>query len=212
MFIGCLLGQAMGIVASVVLPETGNQMEGFMLVGIGSVAASIIGAPITMVLLVLELTGNFPTTTGVLAGVLVASAITRYYFGYSFSTWRFHLRGLRIQGAHDIGWISDLTVSKLMRTGLQIVPESLPLADLRKIAPAGSTKRVFVVDERGHYQGLVDMAAVHNPDLDKTAATLPIKDLAKGKNHFLFPPQNIRYALERFTASEMEELPVLASA
>src|SRR3546814_1692849 len=57
-----------------------------------------IGAPITMVLLVLEGTGNFQLTMGVLVAVVIASTIIRLTFGYSFSTWRFHLRGMPITG------------------------------------------------------------------------------------------------------------------
>ena len=64
-----------------------------MLVGMASVAAAVIGSPLTMVFLVLEGTDNFPVTVGVMVGVVIASTIVRLTFGYSFSTWRFHQRG-----------------------------------------------------------------------------------------------------------------------
>jgi len=35
--------------------------------------------------------------------------VTRELFGYSFATWRFHLRGETIRSAADIGWLRDLT-------------------------------------------------------------------------------------------------------
>ena len=97
-------------------------MDTFMLVGIGGVSASIVGAPVTIMLLVLEMSGNFSATVAVLVGILFSTVVTRYCFGYSFSTWRFHLRGLRIAGAHDIGWINELTMTTLM----QIIPTCRP--------------------------------------------------------------------------------------
>ena len=109
-----------------------------MLVGMASVAAAVIGSPLTMVFLVLEGTDNFPVTVGVMAGVVVASTIVRLAFGYSFSTWRFHQRGIGIRGAHDIGWLADLTVSRLMRADAKMVPETTPLAELREKFPPGS--------------------------------------------------------------------------
>ena len=69
--------------------------------------------------------------------VTVASTIVRLLFGYSFATWRFHLRGLSIRGAHDVGWIADLTVGRLMRSDAKTVPENLGLRALRAAYPPG---------------------------------------------------------------------------
>ena len=107
----------------------------------GSVAAAIIGAPLTMVFLVLEATGDFPLTVGVLIGVITASTIVRLTFGYSFATWRFHQRGLGIRGAHDIGWIADLTVARMMRSDPKIVTTDMSVAMLRKRFPAAAPSR-----------------------------------------------------------------------
>jgi CIC family chloride channel protein len=211
LFIGCLLGGITGMLANYILPETSGQLTSFMLVGIGSVAASIIGAPITMVLLVLEMTGNFPVTTGVLLGVLVSSAITRYVFGYSFSTWRFHLRGLRISGAYDIGWIRELTVEKIMRTGVKTVPSSMTVGELRNFIPAGSTTRVFVVDGDELYQGIIDVAALYNETSNDNQTNRTAADFTIGKHKFLLASQDIRNALNAFTNYELEELPVIES-
>jgi CIC family chloride channel protein len=211
LLIGCVFGQLAGAVADWVLPQSAGQLESFMLVGMGAVAASIVGAPVTMVLLVLEMTGNFPATTGVMIGVLVSSTVTRYSFGYSFSTWRFHLRGLRIAGAYDVGWINDVTVQTLMQAEVTTVPASLPLPELRTMIPPGSVKRVYVVDLGGQYKGIIEVAQIHDRDLDNTAATLCALDLAKGQDFFLLPGQNIRDALDLFTKWESEELPVVAS-
>src|SRR5258708_4728830 len=97
-------------------PGLAGHQAALMMVGMASVAAAIIGSPLTMVFLVLEGTGNFPVTIGVMVGVVIASTIVRLTFGYSFSTWRFHQRGIAISSPHDIGWLADLTVGRLMRT------------------------------------------------------------------------------------------------
>jgi CIC family chloride channel protein len=211
LFIGCLVGQIFGMVVGYFAPSTQGQLASFMLVGVGATGASIIGAPVTMILLVLEMTGDFSATTGVLAGVLVSSAITRYKFGYSFSTWRFHLRGLRILGAHDVGWVKDITVAGIMRTGMKTVPADMHLAQLRQLHPPGSAKRLFVVDAAGHYKGVIDVAALHDAALDAHASGITALSLAKG-GRFLLPSQDIQSALKAFSKGETEELPVVASA
>jgi CIC family chloride channel protein len=209
LFLGVLLGGALVNAMAFIAPDLADQQVAFMLVGMGAVGAAIIGAPVTMVLLVLEGTGNFPVTMGVLVAVVMSSTIVRLAFGYSFSTWRFHLRGLPIAGAHDIGWIADLIVGRMMRADPVTVPVGMPLAKLRAKVPLGSSKRVFAVEENGRYRGTVDMATVHDPDLTDAAASLVAGDLAQGRGFYLLRNENIRVALKRFEVSETETLPVL---
>ncbi|EWY38746.1 chloride channel protein [Skermanella stibiiresistens SB22] len=211
LFLGSLFGGVLAQVADRVYPELSVSDTSFMLVGMGSVAAAIIGAPITMVMLVLESTADFPATVGVLTGVVVASVVVRKVFGYSFATWRFHLRGVPIRGAHDVGWIEDLTVGRLMRRDQKVVEEDMNIAALRRIYPLGSVKQVFVVDEAAQYRGLIDMAMVHNPDLDETADKTQVATLVRGVRYFLLPRTNVRTALKHFSEAEEETLPVLDS-
>ena len=209
LFIGCLFGQLFALFIGHFLPLGQEFPEIFMLVGMGSVAASIIGAPVTMVLLVLEMTGSFTATTSVLMGVLIASAMTRYYFGYSFSTWRFHLRGLRISGAHDIGWIEELTVAALMREDGHTLPAGASLEEIRAMAAPRSAKRLFVTDDAGLYLGAIDATHLPEPDAD---AAINAASLARDPAQFLLPGQNIQQALHEFAESEVEELPVIDPA
>ncbi|MDE2228940.1 MAG: chloride channel protein [Alphaproteobacteria bacterium] len=212
LFLGSIFGAAAGAFLAILLPGLGIDRLAYTIVGMGTMAAAIVGAPVTMILLTLEMTANFYVTIGVTVGVIVASTIVRSTFGYSFATWRFHLRGVPIRGALDIGWIRDLTVRKLMRRDIHTVSENLPLAELRAQCPLGGTKRVFLLDANGDYAGMVVTADAHNPDLDERMATLRAADLRQAETQFLLPHQNVRAALDRFVNAEVEALPVLASA
>ena len=60
LFLGCLFGAVFADVTALVVPRLAEQHAALMMVGMGSVAAAVIGAPLTMVFLVLEGTGDFP--------------------------------------------------------------------------------------------------------------------------------------------------------
>ncbi|HET7594289.1 MAG TPA: chloride channel protein, partial [Stellaceae bacterium] len=184
----------------------------YMLVGMGSVAAAIVGAPVTMILLVLELTGSFPAAVGVMVGVIVASVVVRLTFGYSFATWRFHLRGVSIRSGYDIGWIQDLTVGRLMRQDVHTAPMGMTVADFRARFPLGGSKRIFLVDAKGGYRGIILTADAYDPDLNDQAGVRPIDDLRIAQDQFLLPQQNVRVALHRFVAAETEALAVVSDA
>ena len=209
LFLGGLYGGAIGALLAWGLPGAHVDQLAYALVGMGAVAASIVGAPVTMILLILELTADFYVAMGVMVGVIVASSVTRLAFGYSFATWRFHLRGVPIRGAFDVGWIRDLTVEKLMRRDAHCVPAVTPLAELRQKFPLGGTKRFFLTDDKGGYIGLVNTADLHDPGVKPDATALTLR---QGEGQFLLPQHNIRIALDRFVAAELEILPVLISS
>jgi CIC family chloride channel protein len=162
-----------------------------------------------MIFLVLELTGSFLATLGVMVGVIIASLVVRLTFGYSFATWRFHLRGVPIRGGYDIGWLEDLTVGKLMQRDVHTTTAGTTIGAFRERFPLGATKRVLLVDDNGRYAGIVATADVHNPDLDDKLEQPIGEALRVVPDQFLLPEQNVRVALARFLAAEMETLAVL---
>jgi CIC family chloride channel protein len=136
----------------------------FTLVGMASFAAAVIGTPMTMALLSVEVTDSLSVIGPGLIGVVAAVLTVRRVFGFPFATWRFHLRGEAILGGEDIGWVRDTTASSLMRRDLAIVPADTTLDAIRERHLLGSTKYVAVVDAEGAFLGLLDIAGVHSLD------------------------------------------------
>ena len=209
---GALFGGILAQLTALALPGHPVEHLAYSLVGMASMAAAVIGGPLTMTFLALELSGDFSVTIGVMVGVVVAAAVVRHLFGYSFATWRFHLRGEAIRGAQDVGWIRDLTVARLMRRDARSVPETTTVADFRRQFPVGSTQRVFVTDAAGRAAGVVQVSDAHNADHDAEAETAGIGTLRHAAAYILLPGQTIRTALELFQAAETETLPVVSDA
>ena len=211
LLMGALLGALLGRLVSFVQPLTIDELQLFSLVGMGATGAAIIGAPLTMTLLAIETTGDFPASFGVLMGVVLASLLVRRTFGYSFATWRFHLRGVAIRSAHDVGWLGELTVGRIMRRDARTVPHTTPLATLREILPLGSVAQAFVVDEEGRYLGSVDVAAAHDRELDEAVGLIVAAEMTHGKDWVLTKSDSIRTALARFDLAEANSLAVVES-
>src|SRR5664279_6405379 len=121
----------------------------------------IVGGPLTMSFLVLENTADFSVTAGVFAASIAASLIARSTFGYSFSTWRLHLRGENIRSANDIGWIDDLTVGRLMQPDPPKIDAESSLSQLCARYSLGSAREIVATGSDGRYAGLVNLAEAH---------------------------------------------------
>lgn len=86
--IGAMLGSAWGAGVALVFPEIASSTSTYALVGMGAVAAATLGAPLSTVVIIFELTGNYPVTLAVLLATLVCSVIVNQLWGYSYFTWQ----------------------------------------------------------------------------------------------------------------------------
>ncbi|MBR0758404.1 chloride channel protein [Bradyrhizobium jicamae] len=206
LFMGALGGRLFAAGVDIVWPGLDLDPNAYAVIGMSALSASVIGGPLTMSFIALESTGNLWLTTAVLVAVIISTMITRELFGYSFATWRLHLRGETIRSAADVGWIRDLTVAKMMRQDMSTVDAAMSLDDFRRKFPPGSTNQVVAVDGEGRYAGLALVAEAHAPDL-KTDKGLA--GILRHTDIVLNPLMNIQEAIAVFDAAEAESLAVV---
>ncbi len=206
LLLGALFGRLFAAAGNALWPGLGLESDVYAVLGLGALSASVIGGPMTMTFLVLETTGDFWLAATVLVGVIVASVLTRELFGYSFATWRFHLRGETIRSAADVGWIRDLTVGRMMRPDLKTVPRETSLERFRELYPLGSATRVVALDRDDRYAGMVIVAEAHGLQDPEVRAVGP---LLRFGDTVLRPAMNIREAALAFDRAEAEALAVV---
>jgi chloride channel protein, CIC family len=208
LLLGTLGGRLFADAVSAVLPTLSLDPQVYAIVGMGALSVSVIGGPLTMTFIALETTGDLWLTTAVLIAVIVSAQVTRETFGYSFATWRFHLRGESIRSAADIGWLRDLTVRRMMRPDVRTVPARTTVARFRMVFPLGSTTQVVALDEDKNYAGMVSVAEVHSPDIDES---LPIRNMLHCTDAVLLPTMTVKEAVAMFDKAEAEALAVVQS-
>ena len=208
LFLGALLGKAFAGALAIVSAQHAIPQEICALVGMSGLAVAIIGGPLTMGFLALEATGSLPMTVAVLAACVVSSLTVRRTFGYSFATWRFHLRGEAIRSAVDIGWMRNLTVGRMMRREMRTVRAETPLSAFKRDFPLGTTQRVIVLDEDDRYAGIVQLAEAH-ADADDDHK---VGDIAHYAETVLLPQMTIKEAVAMFENAESDALIVVDNA
>jgi CIC family chloride channel protein len=206
LFLGSLLGQIYAQALSLTALGVVLAPENAALVGMGAFAVAIVGGPLTMSFLVLESTRDFGVAAAALAAALVASSVVRERFGYSFSTWRLHLRGETIRSARDVGWVRSLTAGRMMRKDVETASESTTLAEFRRRFPLGSTSRVILLDEAERYAGLVVTASAYTEHAQPEAR---LAGLAISRHATLPPEMNIGEVMRAFDSTETDELAVV---
>ena len=210
LFVGSLLGKLYSIGFDALAPSMGLETTACVLVGMGALSAAIVGGPLTMTFLVLEITGNLGVAGGVLAASIATTLAVRATFGYSFTTWRLHLRGETIRGGQDVGWLRDLTVGRMMVRSPRVFPADQSVRAFREAYPIGSANVVVAIGEDGRYQGLVHVAEAHALPLENGEDGGPVGAVAHAPATVLHPDQDIGVALEAFEAAHADTLAVTA--
>ncbi len=208
LFLGALLGKAFAAVMAAVTTAHAVSPVVCALVGMSALAVGIIGGPLTMGFLALEATGSLPMTTAVLAACVVSALTVRRTFGYSFATWRFHLRGEAIRSAVDIGWMRNLTVGRMMRREVRTTHAETPIAEFKSEFPLGATQIVVVLDNEERYAGIVHPAEVH-ADSDNAHRVALIRHHT---DTVLLPQMTIKEAVAMFENAESDALAVVDAA
>ncbi|MFB2563888.1 chloride channel protein [Rhizobium sp. IMFF44] len=208
LFMGALLGKIFAYCAPYFDHATLTPAV-YAVVGMSSLAVAIIGGPLTMTFLALEITGDFPITALVLAAVITSSLVVRTTFGYSFATWRFHLRGESIRSAHDVGWIRNLTVARMMRPDVHTGSIDMSIEEFRKNFPIGSAQRVILIDKNEKYSGMVLVPDVYASPIEKDDEEHGLSDFIRLRNEFLQPQMNAKQAAAMFEQTKSEALVVV---
>lgn len=97
LMIGAMLGGAYGILVTQIFPDYSAGAGAYTIIGMGAVAAAVLGAPISTTLIVFELTGDYALTIAVMVAVVIASVITQQFLGKSFFNWQMRTTICKLQ-------------------------------------------------------------------------------------------------------------------
>lgn len=208
LLLGALVGKALAIPMELAIPGVMSSAA-LAVIGMSAFGVAVIGGPLAMTFLTLEVTGEFPIAVLVLAASITSSLVVRQTFGYSFSTWRFHLRGETIRGAHDVGWIRNLTVDRLMRRDVVTADATMTPHEFRQAFPLGSTQRVIVTDAENAYEAMVMVPEIH-ADADSAEPRTELTSFFHQQTDVLLPGMNARQAAALFERGSAEALAVVS--
>lgn len=162
LYIGAMAGGAYGLIAASVFPDLASSQGLYSILGMAAVAASVLSAPISTVLIVFELTGGYSMSIAALLTVSIATGLTQAIHGRSFFHWQLEMRGLVIKDGMHKHLIRSVHVSDFMRPlseedghplfdaeqGSACLYENDTLEHALRIFDAGGHFRLPVVDNR----------------------------------------------------------------
>lgn len=142
LFIGAMLGSAFGTVAHQILPGTAGPPGAYGLAGMGAVFAGAARAPITAVVLMVELTGEYTITLPLMTAIALATGVSRALSLDTVYTFKLRQRGVDLDGASPDAPLTAATIRRIINQVCPGGPADLRATVRIEIPPtAGGTRR-----------------------------------------------------------------------
>ncbi len=213
--IGALAGGAFGIIAGGAFPHLYSGSGAYAIVGMGAVAGAVLGAPISTILIIFELTGNFTLTIAVMIGVVIATVITQQVTGRSFFTNQLARRGINLEGGRETRLLRSRSVADIMRADFEKVSSDLRLPAVRSRLQADPLGELFVVDADGSGKlvGIITLSDLGNAAFDTSRDDrLAARDVARRNAPTLPLSANLEEARKAMESAAEHQLAVVADA
>lgn len=200
LFMGAALGGALGIAASHVMPTLNP--GAVATVGMAAVFAVMARAPLTAILIVFELVGDYGLVLPLMAAVGVSMVLGDRVLGDSVYVHQLRQRGVVFARREDVDVLQTVTVGEVMTADHPTIPENETREELERRFTRGGTHGYAVVDEGGRLLGVVSVS-----DLERVGDTAG--ELCTRRAVTASPDDPAFRAVRRMAALDVGRVPVV---
>ena len=210
LFLGSMVGGAYGIIAGGLFPDMFSGVAAYALIGTAAMAGAVVGAPLTAIFIIFELTGSSSLTVAVMVSTVVASVVIHQLYARSFFHRQLANWGINLTGGHDQAILRNLLVGDAMRRRYATIE---PDGDANLVhvriheAPEGE---VFVVGENGAVSAIINYADIDNAAMNREdGVPLEARIIGQPLVDVLVPGDSLEVAQEKITVARRTSLPVV---
>ncbi len=213
LFMGAMLGAAFQMLMTTIFPELVAPAGAYALVGMAAVFSASAHAPITAVLILFELTGDYRIILPLMLTVVIATMLAQKMLGgESIYTLKLTRRGVRLRRGRDEDILQGVTVGEAMSHELKTVSVDTTITELTDIFTRTHHHGLLVLDSENKLWGIVTIT-----DLEETleesrphAGTVADIGTTWPRLKVAFPDETIGNALATMGTRGLGRLPVVS--
>jgi len=209
LFIGGMLGGAVGYADRALLHHSSEVLGGFALVGMGAVFAGIVRAPITSVLIIFEMTGSYGLILPLMLSNMTAYALARRSRPTGIYDALLEQDGIHLPRPRRIG---EVSVGEVMSMEIEVIGASMPFDEIVERLRDTTQGALPVAGRDGEIIGLITLEDLRPLLGERELSPIAVAaDICRPLPAVALPSDSLETALERMTAHGMDYLPVMAS-
>jgi CIC family chloride channel protein len=211
LFLGAMLGGAIGTVAHNYFPAHVATAGTYALVGMGTAFAGIVRAPMTSVVMIFETTRDYAVIVPLMISNLVSFFISSRFQPQPIYEVLAHQDGIHLPTVESRISSEQRRVINAMRPADQLLRADMTTQEAFEKMRANGLRAWPVTDERG-VVGVVSIAALEKAATDGLSNSKLIELMQAKEFPHLHADQTLTVALERMGAAGLDALPVVSRA
>jgi CIC family chloride channel protein len=209
LFIGAMTGGAFGYLAHILFPSSTATAGAYSLVGMGAVVAATTHGPITAILILFEMSGDYRIILPLMLSCIISSVFASHLKKESIYTLKLIRRGVNIHEGREVNIMKSLSVERAMTSTIETVPEDMTLKELIRYTMGSKHSSFPVVDKQGLLTGILTFQDFKEIIYEECLDGIIAKDLAITKVITVTDQDNLDMALKKIGFKNIEQLPVV---
>ena len=212
LFIGAMLGGALGIVFETYFPSISGEAGAYALVGMAAVFSATARAPLTAMLIVFEMSNDYLMILPLMVAGITASFVAQWLHPDSIYTIKLSKRGIRFSGGRDMDIMQGVNVQDVMRTRLVSINKNQSFSELMALFQETNLLGFPVITDKKTLWGIVTLQDVHRAQSESNfnPRDMKVEDLAVENPITVFPDEPIWSAIQKMSPRDLARLPVIA--
>ncbi len=214
MVAGAFVGGAVGILAEQIMPTLAPDYRIFAMVGMAGVVSSALGTPMAAMLIIYEVCGGrYTLVLPLMITVAVSSVITGRMRKGSVYTLSLLRDGFDVEESHAQRRdpLETIPIEEIMTSSFVSIRPHDPLNRIMEILSETDVDAFIVSNEKGELCGVIstsDLRSVVNIG-DIGSIAVIAQDIADSNPPVLYPTTTANRALEIFSSTDIEGIPIL---
>lgn len=210
LFVGATFGAVFGLALEALVPGSLN-LSFYAICGMGAVTSAVIGAPISTILVVFELTENYDLAKAVLISVVFSNIICSRLFGRSLFDVQLLARGFDFSLGKDKVVLQQKTIRDYVtHEFVKVTPETPCSQALDRLLAADQTEG-YIVNESDTYLGQITLNELLQIQRDPAKADPAVGDIAQHEQITLTDMTSIFAAMKKVEDFVGESVPVVSA-
>jgi len=208
LFIGAMLGVAFSKLTLILLPDTGIEPGACALIGMAAVFAAAANAPISAILFLFELTGDYKIILPLMAAVIMAYLVIRGLTSESIYTLKLVRRGFGMKNRKRSDLLDYIIVEEAMSRNVITVSND-QFVEKAGLMIKNTRHRGFpVVDQNNKLCGIITHKDI-NKAIAEGKGKQPISEVMSKDVVCCNPDENLHQVLETLGTRNIGRLPVV---
>ena len=154
---GALLGGSFGLLIAGLSPTIASSEGLYAVVGMGAVTSAVLGAPISTILIVFELTGDYSVAVAVMVACAASNLTSSLISDGSFFHRQLRSRGIFLEYGRDTHLLGKETVSAFVDRDFFTLSDGMTVADAREMLLVDPTSRAMMINHSGAFLGFLSL-------------------------------------------------------